>query len=81
MSKIWLWSYSTLLHFVIVFFESDVTCKQFQAYKYRSEIQATAVCMYFVMAGGYFVWGTTTRNDQKKDQPYGSFFNYVDKTR
>ena len=36
--------------------------------------------MYFVMAGGYFVWGTTTRNDQKKDQPYGSFFNYVGKT-
>ena len=63
------------------FFESDVTCKQFQAYKYRSEIQATAVCMYFVMAGGYFVWGTTTRNDQKKDQPCGSYFNYVGKTR
>ena len=64
------------------FFESDVTCKQFQAYKYRSEIQATAVCMYFVMAGGYFVWGTTTRNDQKRTNLMGrSLTTYVDKTR
>ena len=70
------------LHFVTVFYNQTLPANTFRlTYKYRSEIQATAVCMYFVMAGGYFVWGTTTRNDQKKDQPYGSFINYVDKTR